>query len=89
MTPEVKYKIAFDLYFRDFEDQLFGGFQLSRALCAEPMAFLCGRLSTSWYCANGKNWPEHARNVASVSLILSTWLNIIILCECALFLRLQ
>lgn len=67
MAPEDKFKIAFDIYFKEYKDQLYGGRQPSRALCAEPMSFLCSKLSTSWYCDNKLTWPEHASNVPIVS----------------------
>ena len=68
MMPEEKFKIAFDIYFSEYEDQLYGDYQPRRALCAEPMSFLCSKLCTSWYCDRKlQQWPEYASNVATVS----------------------
>lgn len=67
-TPEEKFKIAFDLYFKEYEDRLYGDYQPSKAFCAQEMAFLYSKLSTSWYCTDIRHhWPEAASNAATVS----------------------
>ena len=68
-TAEDRFRISFDIYFQKYKDQLYSDYRPSKAFCADLMANLFSKLSSSWYCCNKEVCPEAASNCPVVSQI--------------------